>query len=97
VVATSSGCKGEKKLNLMSSGGLRLRDVDKAGPHRRATYILEMGVWRATCRTCSHTVTDPRRRQAAALFRNHTRDADQTTELDLRSAPDEPETTRVRS
>jgi hypothetical protein len=53
-----------------------LGEVDEAGPHQRANYILEMGLWRATCRTCGHSVTDPRRRQAAAVFRNHSRDAD---------------------
>jgi hypothetical protein len=40
-----------------------------------ASYIFERGVWRATCRLCGHTITDPGRRQAATLFRNHIRDA----------------------
>jgi hypothetical protein len=46
-----------------------------AGERHHAYYILERGVWRATCRLCGHTITDPGRRRAAALFRNHIRDA----------------------
>jgi hypothetical protein len=49
-------------------------DSSTADRHR-AMYILERGQWRATCRACGYTLTDPRRRQAASLFRNHIRDA----------------------
>jgi hypothetical protein len=56
-------------------------DPDKDVTRHRATYILEMGVWRATCRACGYSVTDPRRRQAAAVFRNHIREKCSRTEL----------------
>jgi hypothetical protein len=46
------------------------------GTRHRGTYILEFGVWRATCRECGWAVTDPQRRQAAALFRRHIRQVD---------------------
>jgi hypothetical protein len=47
--------------------------MDKPVSHR-ATYILEFGTWRATCRVCGYSVTSPQRRQAAAQFRGHIRD-----------------------
>jgi hypothetical protein len=59
----------------------------------RATYILEMGVWRAACRACGYTTTDPNRRRAASVFRNHIRDSaldtnlDPSAELDLPTTP----------
>jgi hypothetical protein len=43
-----------------------------------ATYILELGTWRATCRVCGWTVSDHQRRQAAALFRMHIRASRET-------------------
>jgi len=49
-------------------------DHDKVVPHH-ATYVLQCGVWRATCRVCKFEVSDQNRRQAAALFRHHVRDA----------------------
>ena len=41
----------------------------------RASYLLELGTWRATCKGCGWTATDRQRRQVAAIFRNHIRDA----------------------
>jgi hypothetical protein len=55
-------------------------DLTSTPPRHRAVYTLEMGVWRATCRICGHSETDPSRRRAASVFRNHIRD--------VRSAPD---------
>ena len=46
------------------------------GTAHRGTYILEFGVWRATCKECGWAVTDPQRRQAAALFRRHIRQSE---------------------
>jgi hypothetical protein len=37
----------------------------------RATYTLECGTWRATCRICGYQVKDAKRRQAASQFRLH--------------------------
>lgn len=51
---------------------MELNDVDT---RHRANYILEQGVWRATCRTCGYQVTDPIRRRAASVFRSHIREA----------------------
>lgn len=47
----------------------------------RADYILERGVWRARCRLCSWEVSDPTRRQAASLFRQHIRAAAETVRV----------------
>jgi hypothetical protein len=41
----------------------------------RATYILECGTWRATCRECGWSTSDAQRRRAATLFRVHIQDA----------------------
>ncbi len=40
-----------------------------------ANYILERGVWKATCRACGWQASDEVRRQAALLFRSHIRSA----------------------
>ena len=45
-----------------------------AANHARADYIREMGIWRAACRTCGHSVAHTNRRAAAAMFRNHSRE-----------------------
>ena len=37
----------------------------------RASYILERGLWRATCRACGWQVSDEQRRRACAMFRSH--------------------------
>lgn len=50
-------------------------DGRKSPGTHRATYILEFGTWKATCRTCGWTVRDAQRRQAASRFRMHIRDA----------------------
>jgi hypothetical protein len=48
----------------------------KSGRTRhRATYILECGTWRATCRECGWSTADGQRRRAATLFRVHIQDA----------------------
>lgn len=47
----------------------------KTAASHRASYILEFGTWKATCKTCGWTVRDPQRRQAASRFRLHIRDA----------------------
>lgn len=44
---------------------------DSVQPRHHATYILEFGVWRATCRVCDWTISHPQRRHAAAMFRAH--------------------------
>jgi hypothetical protein len=43
-------------------------------PIHRANYTLELGVWHATCKVCGHGVSDPIRRQAAAIYRRHIRE-----------------------
>ena len=48
---------------------------DKVAASHRASYLLEFGTWKATCRTCGWTVRDAQRRQAASRFRMHIRDA----------------------
>lgn len=55
----------------------------------RAEYILERGIWRATCKVCGWATSDPARRQAAALFRQHwhsARTAARELTIDLRDA-----------
>lgn len=54
----------------------------------RAEYILERGIWRATCKVCGWGTSDPARRQAAALFRQHwhTARAQARVTIDLRDA-----------
>jgi hypothetical protein len=52
------------------------------GERHRATYILELGVWRATCRACDYSTTDPNRRRVASVFRNHIRDIALHADLD---------------
>lgn len=47
-----------------------VRDESRGQGHR-ASYILERGVWCATCRVCGWRTSDPQRRQAATLFRLH--------------------------
>ena len=42
--------------------------------HARADYMLEMGVWSATCRSCGWRTADPSRRRAAMRFRSHCKD-----------------------
>lgn len=45
-----------------------------SGSHRsahRANYTLERGTWHATCRECGFRVSDPDRRRAAAIYREH--------------------------
>lgn len=37
----------------------------------RASYRLELGEWKATCRVCGWEVRHPVRRQAATVFRRH--------------------------
>jgi hypothetical protein len=37
----------------------------------RATYRLEVGVWKGTCKVCGWEVRHPVRRQAATIFRRH--------------------------
>ncbi len=37
----------------------------------RATYRLEVGVWKGTCKVCGWEVRHPVRRQAATIFRHH--------------------------
>lgn len=41
---------------------------------RRATYLLERGVWRATCVSCGSQFTDTDRRRLNQLFRTHIQD-----------------------
>ena len=38
---------------------------------RRATYVLERGVWRATCNACGQQFADPDRRRLNQVFRCH--------------------------
>ena len=37
----------------------------------RANYKLEVGTWHATCRECGYRVSNPARRRAAAIYREH--------------------------
>jgi hypothetical protein len=60
-----------------------MTEFDQVARHR-ANYLLQQGVWRATCRVCGHRVDHPVRRQAASLFRNHIRDTSISL-IDLRS------------
>jgi hypothetical protein len=62
-------------------------DDGGTGTRHRAIYTLEMGVWRATCRACGHSETDPSRRRAASVFRNHIRNASNASEIELRNEP----------
>jgi hypothetical protein len=50
-------------------------------PHH-ASYLLQRGVWKATCRVCNFEVSDPDRRRASSMFRMHIRDV---KTLDLRT------------
>ena len=50
------------------------RSVDGAENHRRADYILERGMWKASCRACRWTVENADRQRAAVMFRAHHRD-----------------------
>ena len=55
----------------------------------RASYRLEVGVWKATCKVCAWEVRDPVRRQAATLFRRHivaARRGELLLDIDLRDA-----------
>lgn len=62
-----------------------------AEPHRsahRANYTLEMGTWHATCKECGFRVSDADRRRAAAVYREHIKEMNQSVpgpglELDL--------------
>jgi hypothetical protein len=60
-------------LGLLLEGQMP-RGSDFADRHR-AVYTLERSVWKARCRICGCEVTDPDRRQAAALFRQHIRES----------------------
>lgn len=42
--------------------------------HKRADYILERGMWKASCRACRWTVESPDRQRAAVMFRAHHRE-----------------------
>jgi hypothetical protein len=64
-------------------------DVASRVIRHTAIYTLEMGTWRATCRACGHSETDPSRRRAASVFRNHIRDHGPPSEVDLRVHPGE--------
>ena len=49
-----------------------LEGPEPAGrPSHRASYRLEVGVWRARCKVCGWETGDRVRSQAAALFRRH--------------------------
>jgi hypothetical protein len=56
--------------------GAAVTDGDKRGDRtlHRAAYVLERGIWRATCRECGFQVSDAQRRQAATQFRMHIQD-----------------------
>jgi hypothetical protein len=62
-------------------------DVAGTATRHRAIYTLEMGVWRATCRACGHSETDPSRQRAASVFRNHIRNASTLSDTDFRDVP----------
>lgn len=48
--------------------------VNDAENHRRADYILERGMWKASCRACRWTVENADRQRAAVMFRAHHRE-----------------------
>ena len=55
----------------------RTVDQEPRGAARHhGAYILERGVWHATCKACGWHVEDPDRRQVATLFRSHITAAD---------------------
>ncbi len=54
-----------------STGGMK---EDSGDPAHRADYVLDRGVWRATCRVCGLKLSDADRRQVASQFRQHIRD-----------------------
>jgi hypothetical protein len=58
---------------------------DSGDPAHRADYVLDRGMWRATCRACGLKLSDPDRRQVASQFRQHIRD-----QVPVRSARREP-------
>lgn len=69
---------------------LTIKGERMQGVHR-ADYMLERGVWRATCRVCGYSITDPVRRRAMSAYRSHIRessgferDSDQKVTIDLR-------------
>jgi hypothetical protein len=80
--------------SLAGEGGLETLNRNQLGRsqlrHVRAAYTLERGTWYATCRDCSWHTSDPNRRRAAAMFRLHRADVQETidlTELPLRVLP----------
>ena len=58
---------------------------------RRATYLLERGVWRATCNACGQQFADPDRRRLNRVFRTHVQERrdmiDLTDNASLEVAP----------
>jgi hypothetical protein len=58
---------------------------DAGDAAHRADYVLDRGVWKATCRVCGFKLSDPDRRQVASQFRQHIRDR-----APVRSGHDEP-------
>ena len=51
------------------------------GLHIRASYLLERGMWRATCRDCGWHTEDVDRRRAASRFRLHHLEAIEVIDL----------------
>lgn len=49
-------------------------DTKEVSVHR-ANYTLELGVWYATCKVCGFRVSDPVRRRAAAVYREHIKES----------------------
>jgi hypothetical protein len=47
----------------------------KVPDRHHAVYTFERSVWKARCRLCGCEVSNPDRRQAAAMFRQHIRAA----------------------
>jgi hypothetical protein len=61
---------------------LKREDVTRSPVrHVRANYTLERGTWHATCRDCAWGTSDPSRRRAAAMFRLHHADINETIDL----------------
>jgi hypothetical protein len=56
-----------------------------------------MGIWHATCRQCGYRVSDPIRRRAAAIYREHIKEMNddsahlETFVIDMAEEASEPE------
>jgi hypothetical protein len=68
---------------------------ENSSPRHRATYIFEMGMWRATCQICGHSVVESKRGLAASGFRAHIRACASAATESKRKGTDSPPSTVV--